>query len=84
MEVRVSADLGIAKVYIGIMNYPKKQELMELIHFHNPQIRKMLSDKIKNQVRKIPNLQFYLDTTLDNAEHIEKLLEKIKLSEDKT
>ncbi len=82
MEVRVSADLGIAKVYIGIMNYPKKQELMELIQFHNPQIRKMLSDKIKNQVRKIPNLQFYLDTTLDNAEHIEKLLEKIKLSED--
>lgn len=82
MEVRVSADLGIAKVYIGIMNYPKKQELMELIQFHNPQIRKMLSDKIKNQVRKIPNLQFYLDTTLDNAEHIEKLLEKIKLSEE--
>jgi len=82
MEVRVSADLGIAKVYIGIMNYPKKLELMELINFHNPQIRKMLSDKIKNQVRKIPTLQFYLDTTLDNAEHIEKLLEKIKLDEE--
>jgi len=81
MEVRVSADLGIAKVYLGVMNYPKKQELLELIQFHNPQIRKTLSDKIRNQVRKIPNLQFYLDTTLDNAEHIEKLLEKIKLDE---
>ena len=34
MEVRVSADLGIAKVYIGVMNYPKKQELLELIQFH--------------------------------------------------
>ena len=83
MEVRVSADLGIAKVYIGIMNYPKKQELLELIQFHNPQIRKMLSDKIRNQVRKIPNLHFYLDTTLDHAEHIERLLDKIK-SEDKS
>jgi len=81
MEVRVSADLGIAKVYIGVMNYPKKQELLELIQFHNPLIRKTLSDKIRNQVRKIPNLQFYLDTTLDNAEHIEKLLEKIKQDE---
>jgi len=81
MEVRISADLGIAKVYIGIMNYPKKQELLELIQFHTPQIRKVLSDKIRNQVRKIPNLQFYLDTTLDNAEHIEKLLQKIKLDE---
>ena len=78
MEVRVSADLGIAKVYIGVMNYPKKQELLELIQFHNPMIRKTLSDKIRNQVRKIPNLQFYLDTTLDNAEHIERLLDKIK------
>lgn len=78
MEVRVSADLGIAKVYIGVMNYPKKQELLELIQFHNPMIRKMLSDKIRNQVRKIPNLQFYLDTTLDNAEHIERLLDKIR------
>ncbi len=81
MEVRVSADLGIAKVYIGVMNYPKKQELLELIEFHNPQIRKALSDKIRNQVRKIPNLHFYLDTTLDNAEHIERLLEKIREEE---
>ena len=82
MEVRLSADLGIAKVYIGVMNYPKKQELLELIEFHNPLIRKALSDKIRNQVRKIPNLHFYLDTTLDNAEHIERLLEKI-MEEDK-
>jgi len=83
MEVRVSADLGIAKVYVGVMNHPKKQELLELIQFHNPLIRKMLSDKIRNQVRKIPNLQFYIDTTLDNAEHIERLLEKIRLDEQK-
>ena len=82
MEVRLSADLGIAKVYIGVMNYPKKQELLELIEFHNPLIRKALSDKIRNQVRKIPNLHFYLDTTLDNAEHIERLLDKIR-EEDK-
>ncbi len=81
MEVRVSADLGIAKVYLGIMNYAKKNELLEMIKFHTPAIRKNLSDKIRNQVRKIPNLHFYLDTTLDNAEHIEKLLEKIKQEE---
>lgn len=78
MEVRVSADLGIAKIYIGIMNYAKKEELLELIKFHTPQIRKLLGDKIRNQVRKIPNLNFYLDTTLDHAEHIERLLEKVK------
>ncbi len=81
MEVRVSADLGIAKVYIGIMNYAKKQELLELIQHHNPIIRKMLSDKIGKQVRKIPNLNFYLDDTLDHAEHIEQLLEKIRVEE---
>ena len=78
MEVRVSADLGIAKIYIGIMNHAKKEELLELIKFHIPQIRKLLGDKIRNQVRKIPNLSFYLDTTLDHAAHIERLLEKVK------
>ena len=78
MEVRVSADLGVAKVYLGIMSNNKKDEIFSLIEFHNTQIRKLLGDKLRNQVRKIPVLQFYLDTTLDQAEHIEKLLNKIK------
>lgn len=78
MEVRVSADLGVAKVYLGIMTNSKKDEIFSLIEFHNTQIRKLLGDKLRNQVRKIPVLQFYLDTTLDQAEHIEKLLNKIK------
>ena len=78
MEVRVSADLGVAKVYLGIMNCNKKEDIFGLIEFYNPQIRKMLSEKMRNQLRKIPVLQFYLDTTLDQAEHIEKLLNKIK------
>lgn len=78
MEVRVSADLGVAKVYLGIMSKKNKDEIFSLIEFHNQQIRKMLSNKLRNQLRKIPVLQFYLDTTLDNAEHIEKLLNKIK------
>lgn len=78
MEVRVSADLGVAKVYLGIMTNSKKDEIFSLIEFHNTQIRKLLGDKLRNQVRKIPVLHFYLDTTLDQAEHIEKLLNKIK------
>ncbi|NUM32417.1 MAG: 30S ribosome-binding factor RbfA [Bacteroidetes bacterium] len=78
MEVRVSADLGVAKVYLGIMNSTKKNETFGLIEFYNPQIRKMLGEKMRNQLRKIPVLQFFLDTTLDQAEHIEKLLNKIK------
>lgn len=78
MEVRVSPDLGVAKVYLGIMKNPKKDEIFGLIEFYNPQIRKMLGEKLRNQLRKIPSLQFYLDSTLDQAEHIEKLLNKIK------
>lgn len=73
-NVRVSPDLGIAKVYVSIFGVPDSKKVLEEIDSHNKEIRKRLGDSIRHQARIIPALKFFLDDSLDYVEKIEKLL----------
>lgn len=75
-QVRVSPDLGVAKVYVSLFNVPDTQVLLKSIQVHTKEIRTKLSDRIKKQVRIIPNLVFFLDDSLDYAMRIDELLKK--------
>ena len=75
-QVRVSPDLGIAKVYVSLFNIPDNKELLKLIQVHTKEIRMKLSERIKKQVRIIPNLVFFHDDSLDYAMRIDELLKK--------
>ena len=75
-QVRVSPDLSIAKVYVSLFNTKDTKVLLKLIETHTKDIRTKLSDRIKKQVRIIPNLVFFLDDSLDYAMKIEELLKK--------
>lgn len=75
-EVRVSPDLSIAKVYVSIFPSDKQEEVMKLLDENNKAIRGELGRKVAKQLRIVPELDFYLDTTLDYVEHIEELLKK--------
>jgi len=75
-QVRVSPDLGVAKVYVSLFNVPDTKALLELIKVHTKEVRTKLSDRIKKQVRVIPNLNFFLDDSLDYALRIDELLKK--------
>ena len=77
-EVRVTLDLLVAKVYLSIYNVDDKQEYVDLISTHHNEIRGQLGAKLKNQLRRIPELLFYLDNTLDEALRIEELLKGLK------
>ncbi len=72
--VRVSPDLSMAKIYISI--YPEKKEegTLSLVNNLNKTIRNYLGNRIRHQVRLIPELAFYLDDSLDYLERIEQLL----------
>ena len=72
-QVQVTRDLGLAKVYLSIMN-EKKEEVLEMIQMNTPNLRNLLGRRIRNQVRRIPELAFYLDDSLDYVQHIEDLL----------
>ena len=75
--VRMSPDLAYAKSYVSIFAPgQKQQEVMNEIHLQNSTIRGMLGKIVGKQLRIVPELQFYLDDSLDYAEEIDRLLNK--------
>jgi ribosome-binding factor A len=82
-KVMVSPDLGHAKVYLSMLQVNNKEELLNIINFHNKHIRQELAAKIRKQVRIIPELAFYIDDSLDYVFHMEKVFKDIKDKEGK-
>lgn len=74
--VRVTSDLGVARTYLSIFPSEKGKELLENIQANVKSIRFDLGQRIGKQVRKIPELQFYIDDSLDYIENIDNLLNK--------
>lgn len=72
--VRVSPDLGLAKVYLSIFPSDKGAELLENIKANTKGIRFALGQKVGKQLRVVPDLAFYLDDSLDYLENIDRLL----------
>ena len=75
-KVRITRDLSIARVYLSIFGTDNKEGLVAEVRLHSKMIRTALAQKIKNQVRKIPELEFYHDDSLDYIENIDKLLKE--------
>ena len=74
--VRISPDLGLAKVYLSLFPVKDKKAALENIKGHSHQLRGKLGHRIGKQMRVVPELNFYLDDSLDRQEEIDKLLKK--------
>lgn len=74
--VRVSPDLSIARVYLSIFPPQKSQEILESITASAKTIRYELAQKVRFQLRKTPELSFYIDDSLDYVERIDQLLKE--------
>lgn len=73
-DVKVTPDLGIAKIYLSIFPAELRKPIMKEINENNAFYRNYLGQKMAKQVRIIPQLVFYIDTSLDDVERIEKEL----------
>jgi len=73
-DVKVTPDLGIAKIYLSIFPQEHRNAVMKEIEANKAQYRNFLGQKMAKQVRIIPNLNFYLDTALDDVEKLEREL----------
>ncbi|KMQ67670.1 ribosome-binding factor A [Chryseobacterium sp. FH2] len=73
-DVKVTADLGIAKIYLSIFPQELRSSIMKEIEENKTQYRNFIGQKMAKQVRIIPQLNFYLDTTLDDVEKLEREL----------
>ncbi|NER17373.1 30S ribosome-binding factor RbfA [Spongiivirga citrea] len=73
-KVSVTVDLSIAKVFLSIFPNDKAQELLEGITSNKSLIKHDLAQRVKHQLRKVPDLIFYVDDSLEYIENIEKSL----------
>lgn len=82
--VNMTPDLLVAKVYLSIYNHKHPDEIMYYIESNTPQLRKLMGNKVGKYMRRVPELQFFKDETLDEVfklEEIFKELNKNKASE---
>lgn len=82
-QVRVTPDLGYVKIYLSFLNEKEPEKLLKLIKLHTKDLRMKLGQRIRNQVRKIPELEFFYDDTMDYVEKMDKLFEEIHKEEEK-
>lgn len=74
--VRVSPDLSVAKAYLSVFPSEKAPEMIQSINASAKTIRYELAQRVRFTLRKTPELQFYLDDSLDYLENIDHLLEE--------
>lgn len=74
--VRISPDLAYAKVYVSIFPFERSATLLNAIREKGWLVRKLLGARIRNQLKIVPELEFFLDDSLEYIENIDNLLSK--------
>ena len=74
--VRVSPDLAYAKLYISIFPFERSAQVLEAIKEKSWYMRKLLGARIRNQLKIVPELEWFVDDSLEYIENIDNLLSK--------
>ena len=74
-EVKMSPDFGIARIYLSVFNIDDKHNVILEMEQEYSRLRQELGNRLKRHVRRIPNLQFYLDDTLDEMYRLNTLFD---------
>ena len=72
--VSMTGDLGIAKVYVSILPDSKLKEAVDTLNENSWEVRKALSARIKNKLRKMPELRFFADDSWQQVERLDEIL----------
>jgi len=75
-KARVTPDLSLARIHLSIFGSISKETILESIKKQTKEIRLKFSLKAKNQLRIMPNFEFYIDDSLDYIEKIDSLLKQ--------
>ena len=75
-RAKISPDLSICTAYLSVFPSERGEEMLANINANNKQIRYELGTRVRNQLRIIPELRFFIDDSLDYIEHIDELLKK--------
>ena len=81
-SVKVTPDLLEARIYLSIFNAADNKAVLKKIEERSWEIKRELASHVKHQLRRIPELKFYLDDTLDHVFKMEEIFKQIKKDED--
>jgi ribosome-binding factor A len=79
--VKVTPDLLVARIFVSVFVEAERKAVIEALKHNASHIRGQLGNKVKNQLRRVPELEFFLDESLDEVFKIDKLLKDIKANE---
>lgn len=74
--VSMSPDLALARVYISVFPFNKAQAMLKKLRENVPFLRHELGLKVRNQLRIVPEIAFFLDDSLEKIEHLEQLMKE--------
>ncbi len=77
-QVELTPDLSLASIYVSIFNVEDKELALEQIKENLWKLKQNLAKRIRNKVRRIPQLRLFLDETLDELSRIDELIAKYK------
>lgn len=72
--VRISPDMSVCRVYLSVFPSEKSKEVVDNINSNVKSVRYELGERLRFQLRIIPELRFFVDDSLDYIEHIDELL----------
>ena len=73
--VRVSPDFGYAKIYVSVFPFGEAQRVMQILDEESWLVRRSLGQRIRHQLKVVPEVQFFLDDSLEYIENIERAMD---------
>jgi ribosome-binding factor A len=78
-RVQVSPDLSVARIYISVMATGKVENVIDQVNLQKSELRRALGNRIRKQVRKVPELIFVEDQGSEHAQNIDDILSRLDI-----
>jgi ribosome-binding factor A len=75
--VRMTPDMGLAKIYLSVYNTDNKQAVILQMQEEKSRLKQSLGLRLRKHMRRIPDIDFYLDDTLDEMYRLNDLFDKL-------
>ncbi len=76
--VKMTPDFNLAKIYLSVFNTEHKQETMLEMEDELPRLKQALAARIRKQIRRMPDIQLFLDDTVDEMYRVEALFNRLR------
>lgn len=83
-SVKITPDLLEARIYLSVFHAPDNKAVLKKIEERAWEVKRELAARVKHQLRRIPELRFFLDDTLDHVFKMEELFKQIKQDDEQT